>query len=664
MWRCFRAWLILMLLTTSLATADDAVLPLMNMDIKVRPEHMVLDYFDALRKPLHAKRAEAIAALKTPEDVAARARELRAYFVEALGGFPERTPLNARVVGNGMGEGFRYEKILYDSLPGHPVTAVLFLPLGEGPHPGVLVPCGHSENGKASELYQRACILLARHGIAALIYDPIGQGERRLYHEDGIGPTMQHTLADIACMLTGTNLVMYHIWDGMRGLDYLESRTDIDGKHLGCTGNSGGGTLTSYLMALDDRIVAAAPSCYLTTFDHLLSSIGPQDAEQNIFGQLARGMDHADYLLMRAPKPTLMCVATKDFFPVDGARATYDEAKAIYTLLGQPENVAKVEAEEKHGFSTDLRVGAVNWMRRWLLNEVEPITDESFSVLTEAEMQCSASGQIYTEPGYRSVLDVLKECAKTCAAARDPEASISKRMALQRPGGISWSFGDERDGRSPGVLQLGPGMHLPPHDIPGAVRCLPIWGYLPKDKPTGAVLYLNDQGKGAISSEPRLAKWLSEGKVVWAADLSGIGETASTEDESWDEVMGADWQDFYRAYLLGTSIVSLRVTDILALQGALETERYGKVELFATGELTVPALHAAKFICGGAERKLSRVTLIGGIPSWQAVIESRRPQRQLMNVVPGALLDYDLPDLAKRLPEGMLDWQPGDVPQF
>ncbi len=657
-------WLAVVLLAANVAHADVAVLPLTNMVIEVRPESMVRDYFDALRKPLHAKRAEAIAALKTPEDVAARANDLRAYFMEALGSFPERTPLNARVLGKGAGEGFRYEKILYDSLPGHPVTAVLFQPLGEGPHPGVLVPCGHSDNGKASELYQRACILMARHGIAALIYDPIGQGERRLYHEKGIGPTMQHTLADIACMLTGTNLAMYHIWDGVRGLDYLESRPDIDAKRLGCTGNSGGGTLTSYLMALDHRIVAAAPSCYLTTFDHLLSSIGPQDAEQNIFGQLLKGMDHADYLLMRAPKPTLMCVATQDFFPVEGARVNDAATTEIYTLLGQPDNVAKMEADEKHGFSTDLRVGAVNWMRRWLLNEVEPITDESFDVLSEAEMQCSSSGQIYTEPGYRSVLDLLEERAKECASKRDPEASISKRMGLRRPGGGGWSFGDERDGRSPGVLQFGPGMHLPPDNVPGAIRCLPMWRYLPQGKPTGAVLYLNDQGKDAISSEPRLSNWLADGKVVWAADLSGIGETASGEDEDWDRVMGADWQDFFRAYLLGTNIVSLRVTDILALQESLDVEKYGKVEIFATGELTVPALHTACFICGGAENKLSRVTLMGGIPSWQAVIESRRPKRQLMNVVPGALLDYDLPDLAKRLPEGLLDWQPGSVPKF
>ena len=96
-------------------------------------------------------------------------------------------------------------------------------------------------------------------------------------------------------MLVGRSTASYRIWDGIRSLDYLATRPEIDAKKLGCTGCSGGGTLTSYLMALDDRIVAAAPSCYITSLERLFATIGPQDAEQNITGQVAFGMDHADY---------------------------------------------------------------------------------------------------------------------------------------------------------------------------------------------------------------------------------------------------------------------------------------------------------------------------------------------------------------------------------
>ena len=134
--------------------------------------------FDARRK--------AVAALKTPEACEARQEELRGKFLEALGGFPEKTPLNARVVGRERRDGYRVERVIYESRPDHHVTAMLYLPDGEPPFPGVLVPCGHSANGKAAEPYQRACILLAKNGLAVLCYDPIGQGERvQLLDDDG-----------------------------------------------------------------------------------------------------------------------------------------------------------------------------------------------------------------------------------------------------------------------------------------------------------------------------------------------------------------------------------------------------------------------------------------------------------------------------------------------
>src|SRR6185436_5862742 len=145
------------------------------------------------------------------------------------------------------------------------------------------------------------------------------------------------SLIGVGALLVGRSTASYRIWDGIRAIDYLVSRADIDAKKIGCTGCSGGGTLTSYLMALDDRIYAAAPSCYLTSLEKLFATIGPQDAEQNITGQVAFGMEHADYLTMRAPRPTLMAVATKDFFDIGGAWTTFREASLIYSKLGHGE---------------------------------------------------------------------------------------------------------------------------------------------------------------------------------------------------------------------------------------------------------------------------------------------------------------------------------------
>jgi len=124
------------------------------------------------------RRREAFEAVKTRADCARWQEERREFFVRQLGGFPERTPLNATIVGRLEGEGYRVEKLIFESRPHHHVTANVYLPLTEPPYPAVLVPCGHSHNGKAAGQYQRISILLAKHGLAALCYDPISQGER------------------------------------------------------------------------------------------------------------------------------------------------------------------------------------------------------------------------------------------------------------------------------------------------------------------------------------------------------------------------------------------------------------------------------------------------------------------------------------------------------
>jgi hypothetical protein len=132
----------------------------------------------------------------------------------------------------------------------------------------VLVPCGHAKNAKGYDEYQT--VGTAGLWMAALVFDPIDQGERGQY----LGPdgwpkhwgTRAHTMFGVGCTLLGRNTARFEIWDGMRAIDYLQSRPEVDPQRIGCTGNSGGGTQTSYLMALDDRIGAAAPSCYLCGF--------------------------------------------------------------------------------------------------------------------------------------------------------------------------------------------------------------------------------------------------------------------------------------------------------------------------------------------------------------------------------------------------------------
>jgi dienelactone hydrolase/pimeloyl-ACP methyl ester carboxylesterase len=597
-------------------------------------------------------RRQAVAALKTPEDVRRRQKELRQRFVAALGGFPERTPLNARVVGKIDGDGYRVERVVYESRPDHHVTALFYLPAGKPPFPGVLMPCGHSANGKAAEAYQRACILMAKNGLVVLCYDPIGQGERsQLLDRQGkpaiAGSTSEHTMAGIGALLVGRNTATYRIWDGVRSLDYLAGRPEVDPKRLGCTGNSGGGTLTSYLMALDDRIVAAAPSCYITSLERLFATIGPQDAEQNITGQVAFGMEHADYVTMRAPRPALICTGTQDFFDIQGSWTTFREAKRVYGLMGHGERVDLFEYDDKHGFSKPRREAALRWMRRWLLGKDDAPTEGDFSVRKDAELQCTRTGQVLEDFKGRSVFDLNRAVAAELAKKRErflasaPADELRKevRRLIRLPspaktGVPTLHTGEEkRDGYTIRRFR---------HTTEEGVA-VGAWSFTPEKKAVDAelVVYLHPRGNGA-DADPGgpIERIVKSGRPVLALELRGTGLTSPRlSGTGWPAPFGPDSREAFLSLHLDRPLLGQRVFDLLrALQARLG---FGEVHLVGVGRCGPVALHAAAL-----EPRVTRLTLDGAVVSWSSVVATPRSVDQLANVVPGALAVYDLPDLA------------------
>ena len=598
--------------------------------------------------------------LKTPEQLAAYQERMRQFFLDQLGGLPERTPLHPQIVGAEARDGYRVEKVIFESRPRHFVTAAFYLPEGKPPFPGVLVPCGHSDNGKAMESYQRASILLAKSGLAVLCYDPIDQGERfQLLDSQGkpkVGGTVAHCLVGVGSILLGRNTASFRVWDGMRALDYLASRPEVDPQRLGCAGNSGGGTLTSYLMALDPRILAAAPNCYLTSLRRLVETIGPQDAEQNIHGQIAFGMDHADYVLMRAPKPTLLGTATRDFFDIRGSWDTFRQAKRFYTRLGFPERVDLIEADQQHGFSSALRVATARWMRRWLGNVDDAITETESPILTDPQMRCTPHGQVMRLDGARNVYDINLDEERQLAAVRKrfwqttpPAKALDEvrritgiralkdlpAMACENQGTVA------RNGYRIEKLLLKP--------EPGI--WLPALALVPEKPAAEACLYIHASGKQADATPGGpLEKLVEEGRLVLAVDLRGLGETQGGSDSAYGKFLGPEWIDGYLAYLLGTSYLAMRTEDLLACGRFLATyQAEGKprpVRLVSIGRTGPAALHAAAL----EPELFAHVTLRQSLASWSDVVATPLARNQMINVVHGVLRVYDLPDLAATLP--------------
>ncbi|MBP90373.1 MAG: hypothetical protein CMJ64_27320 [Planctomycetaceae bacterium] len=679
------------------------------------------------------RRLEAYNAIKSRADCEKWQQAGREFFQKQIGGLPKRTPLNAKIVGSLEGDGYRVEKVLFESRPNHHVTANLYLPAAKGPYPGVLIPCGHSHTGKAAGGYQRMSILLACNGMAALCYDPIGQGERYQsldfehehetfasvsYRLETPHPrvrflcTTEHTLMGVGCILLGTNTAQYRIWDGMRAIDYLQSRDDILADKSGCAGNSGGGTLTAYLMALDERVVAAAPACYLTTFRRLIETKGAQDAEQNIFGQIAFGMDEPDYVMMRAPKPTLICASTRDVtFDIGGTWNLFRQSKRFYARLGFPERVELNEADVPHGMYLQHREAIARWMHRWLLGKdkvirevdpktlPDPISDKELRALSEGdwtkeELYCTPEGQVLLMKGEKSVFEInagiersLREQRKATwekfkpdqrrelvrntiwssefsrralAHGSEEEPDASAFRLTRKPKSHDFGY----DAKSTRTIQRD-GYRIEKIILAGDEDQLVLPGqlFVPETVSKPPVLYLHGTSmKAEAKPGGRCEQLVKEGHIVLSVELSGIGETETGHDKRdyGRGRFGRDVQEIYLAYLMGRSFVGIRTADVFRWSDYLsrcsrsretsvdrrDTPKshdsgYEKIQLFATGEAAIPALHAAAL----EPSRFESVHLKHMIRSWAEVVAAQESKNQLVNAVHGALRHYDLPDL-------------------
>lgn len=634
-----------------------------------------------VRDSLHAEAAEHFKAWREAyetrvelQDVAAYQQRLREEFIARLGGLPQRGPLQAEVTGKVQREGFSVEKIRLESQPQFYVTAGLFLPdpaKFPPPWPAVVVLCGHSADGKLQDGYQRGTALAALNGLAAIIVDPVGQGERKQVLTAEGKPavpsaTTEHTLLGTGAALLGWNTARWMVHDAMAAIDYLQSRADIQGDKIGCMGNSGGGTQTSYLMALDERITAAAPSCYITSFDRLLNTIGPQDAEQNIFGQIALGMDHADYLMMRAPKPTLICCATQDFFDISGTWGAYRDAKRLFNRFGAGRNIELVEVDAKHGWHPLLRQASVQFMVQHLAGRLADAAEPEIEVLTAEEMNVTPQGQVLLLPGAVSAFDHLQQenerlAPQRAAALADPAAL---RQTVRATAGIA-------------ELDQLPTPQVAPHEevqigdlryqsvvlqtsgdiwLPGLLARPQAASEGEKPTPNKATLLLLGEGKqAAVGADQEVQRRVARGETVLAIDLRGVGETRPAGQRWYNDRFGDNGGNATLAYLLGKSLVGDRAEDCLvAARWLAQSAGAEQVELVASGELTIPALHAAAL----EPQLFGSVELRRGLRSWAEVIDTPLSENQVPGIVHAALRAYDLPNLAALLGDRLTIHQP------
>lgn len=605
---------------------------------------MLPEYLKAKAKGQLAARKTAVDAIRTQADVAKRRDYVRRKITEAIGPFPPKTPLHAKVTAVVDRPDHRVEKVIFESQPGFFVTANLYLPKsGNGPFPAILFPLGHEEGAKSHFAWQNVLVTFARRGYVALAWDTIGQGERvQLWDADFkeskvIRSTTEHTIIGLQTLLTGDALARYTIWDGIRALDYLLSRPEVDKTRVGLTGNSGGGTHTSYIGALEDRIHVAAPSCYLTGWGRLLDTIGPQDAEQCMPPFIADGLDHADFVLAFAPKPYLVLSAIRDFFSIQGARATHAEAQRVYDSLGMANKISMFEYDDGHGYNLQRREAAYRWFSKWLKGSEDTVPESPVSPAHEQDLWCTPTGQVSTSLGGETVFTLNQKRFTERRAPFSSSDHVRQFVKYTAPAAV------------PKTLSFGT-LAKPSYRIeklawtPEAGITIPALLYVPAGGGQHeAVILVSSLGKA--SSHPEAEQLVAAGKTVLSVDLRGYGETRMASDNNgsdWPRYFG-DYESAMTAMLTGKPLVAMRAEDIAAAVSILAARNdVSTISVYARYGATVPALYAAAF-----EPKISRLWLERGLITYEDIIRNRLHRLQWENAVHGALRHYDLPQLAR-----------------
>lgn len=616
-----------------------------------------------------AKREMQVKNLKTKADWQKRQAQVRAKLAEAVGEFPAKSPLNPVITGTLERDDFRVEKLYFESQPGYFVTAALFLPKNRtGKSPAILYCSGHSANGFRSDVYQHTILNYVKKGFIVLAFDPIGQGERRQYRDrkGKSSPTQDHSYSGTYPFVAGSSAANYFVWDGIRAIDYLISRPEVDASRLGITGRSGGGTQTAYIAAVDDRILAAAPECYITTTDKLWQSNGPQDAEQNLVKFLYLGLDLPDLIEVRAPKPTLIVSTTRDMFPIQGVRDTYAEAKAAFAAYGKADNLHKVEDDAPHASTPRNREATYAFFQKHLTNPGSS-EDLDVAIFNEDELYATPTGDVFRDLKSETIFSLnqkyTQQKVKERVARQQGKALDQKALRTQ----VIAESGYENPPATREIVFSGrmqrSGYAIEKYLVRGMNHYyLPVLWLKPEKANGKRLLFLDDKGKTTAAEKEGVVDQLArQGYEVIVPDLSGYGELANGYMQGGDAILEeVPLNLWYAGIQTHQSLVAVRAGEIAILADFIKkiSSAPQHLSVVASGTLTSDLLHATTIA-----KPFEQTILLNPLVSYQSITEQENHKPKfVMSSVAGALVQYDLPDLVAALaPKGLLLINPVDA---
>jgi cephalosporin-C deacetylase-like acetyl esterase len=618
---------------------------------------MMQEFFEARLAEFERQNLERLEAVQSLDDAEAYVQQVQSKIRESFGAFPEKTPLEAKVTNVVQRDAYHIENVIFYSRPEFPVTANLYVPKGRKfPLPGVVGTCGHSHNGKAAETYQAFAQGLARQGYVVLIFDPVGQGERFQYTDDDLkshvgAGVAEHLLAGNQQFLVGEFLGAWRAWDGIRALDYLLSRDEVDPNHVGVTGNSGGGTMTTWLCGVEQRWTMAAPSCFVTTFRRNLENELPADTEQCPPRALALGLDHADFLAALAPKPIIIMAQEKDYFDARGAEEAYRRLKGLYRHFGAEDQLALHIGGDYHGYSKENREAMYRFFNR--ITGVSDVDSEPAITLEKDEtLWCTPRGQV-AEMKPRTIYSFTRQAAQDVEESRralvGEELASAVRDVLKLP-----RRGPVKDFRilRPWSSRRYPRAHAATYalqtedNIEALIYRLSDqpWYSRPPIGRGQAILYVSHHSADAELREDSFVKELLDASPqaeFFACDMRGAGESRPNTcgSNTYLQPYGCDYFYAIHGFMLDRPYVGQRVHDLLCVLDLLKSYGHTPVHLAAKGWGAIPATFAALL-----SSHVGQITLKHAPTSYSEIAQAEAYEWPLSSFLPSVLQKFDLPD--------------------
>jgi cephalosporin-C deacetylase-like acetyl esterase len=534
-----------------------------------------------------------------------------------LSPLPDKTPLHATITGTLERDGVIIDKLHFQSRPGLYVTGNLYRPKASGgceppgkKYPAILYVCGHSGRGRDGNktAFQDHGMWFASNGYICLIIDTLQLGEIPGIHHGTYREgrwwwqARGYTPAGVEC------------WNGIRAIDYLTSRPDVDPERIGVTGISGGGAATIWITAADDRVRCAVPVS------------GMSDLESYVKNKIINS--HCDCMLMIntygwewttiaaliAPRPMLFCNSDNDtIFPMDANRRLADRLRTLYKMYDKPELFDDHVSKGGHDYRPDLRIAVFKWINKYLKNDIGPVKDADFKPLPGKDLRVFPEDKDMPKDPINGKIDetfVPKAEVKLPEPGKFEEwkKNLLKELRAQSFRG----FPERIPAADIGLDSTYAGTNLASTEVimlttEKPIRCRLI-GYWQRDGPQNEPFLIQEELKEDAKEGPvlRWSKGLGINAPYWSFYPRGMRE-------HWTKKSPPNYVERAHA-LLGRTVDEGRVRDIAATAHALEEMQFKpigpikgerKLRAFGHGEGGIMAAYAALF-----EPSISEIVIV------------------------------------------------------